>query len=148
MNTVICPISPLRINNHVVRVVGFMMASMIAAYAVTNSVYFVAIISIDYFIRAFTPAKYSPFSWVAHQLVQSLNLTEVKIDKAPKIFAARVGFLFALTSTLLFFVNPLSSLIVALVLMVFALLESVFDVCVGCLVYNYIVFPIFGKTSS
>jgi hypothetical protein len=129
----------------VVRVVGFMMALMIAAYAFTNSIYFIALIAIDYFIRAFTPSKYSPFSWVAHQLVQSLNLTEVQIDKAPKIFAARVGFLFALTSTALFFISPLSSLVVALVLMTFALLESVLDVCVGCLVYSHIVHPLFGR---
>jgi hypothetical protein len=145
MNSLICPISTLRLNHNVVRITGLMMASMIALYASTDLIYFMILIAIDYFIRAFTPLPYSPFSWLARQISQAFHLSEKQIDKAPKIFAARVGFLFALTSSVLFVVHPGASLIVALVLMSFALLESVFDICMGCLVYHYIVFPIFGK---
>lgn len=145
MNSLICPISPLRLNNNVVRITGFLMASMIALYASTGLIYFMMLITIDYFIRAFTPLKYSPFSWVARQISLPFRLSEKRIDKAPKIFAARVGFLFALTSSVLFFIHPDASLIVGLALMSFALLESVFDICMGCLVYHHIVFPIFGK---
>jgi hypothetical protein len=47
-------------------------------------------------------------------------------DKAPKVFAARVGFIIALTISVLAFVHPLSSIVVALVLMGFNMLaESV-----------------------
>lgn len=148
LQTVVCPISPLRINGNVVRITGFLMAAMIALYAFTGSIWFLVAIAIDYFIRAATPAKYSPFSWLASRIADAFHLAQHPIDKAPKIFAARVGFLFAFTAAILFFLNPTASLVVALILMFFALLESVFDLCVGCLVYTYVVLPIFGEASS
>jgi hypothetical protein len=130
----------------VVRITGFFMAAMIALAVFTGSSYFLFAIAIDYFIRAATPAKYSPFSWVASKIVDTFNLGDHLIDKSPKIFAARVGFLFAFTAAVLSFSYPTASLIVALSLMGFALLESVFDLCVGCIVYTYMVVPIFSKT--
>jgi len=145
MKSLICPISPLRVNENAVRVTGFIMATMIALYAVTGSIVFMIAIALDYAIRAFTRLKYSPASWLAAQLVRVAKLHVISIDKAPKIFAARVGFLFALASALLFFVSPLASLVVALTLMGFALLESVFNICVGCLVYTFIIFPLFHR---
>ena len=145
MKTLICPISPLRVVRSTVRITGFIMALMISLYALTGNIIFIGVITIDYFIRAWTSLAHSPFSWLADQMTSWLNLSVEKIDKAPKIFAARVGFLFALSTLLLFPIQPFASLIVALTLMCFALLESVFDVCVGCLVYTYIVFPLVGE---
>jgi hypothetical protein len=121
-----------------------MMAAMIALYALTGFVLFVLAILIDFFIRAFTQRQYSPFSWLACQFAQLLEFPAKPIDKAPKIFAARVGFLFALATTILHFFSPTAGLIVGLSLMSFALLESVFDFCVGCVVYTYVVLPVFG----
>lgn len=144
MKTLICPMSTLRIDRNVVRITGFMMATMIALYAFTGLIYFVIAITIDYFIRAFTPLQYSPFSWLACQVGRLFKLPEEPIDKAPKIFAARVGFLFALATVVLYYIDPTSSLIVGLLLMSFASLESIFDFCVGCVVYTYVVLPVFG----
>jgi hypothetical protein len=129
-----------------VRITGFMMAAMIALYALTGQVFFVAVIAVDYFLRASIPQRHSPFSWLACQISRLLQLDEKPIDKAPKIFAARVGFLFSLASVVLYFVFPAVSLVVALSLMGFALLESVFDFCVGCVVYTYVVLPVFGSS--
>jgi hypothetical protein len=145
MKSLICPISPLRVNENTARLTGLAMATLIGVYAVTGSIVFVIAIALDYAIRAFTRLKYSPASWLAAQLVRVTKLPEISIDKAPKIFAARVGFLFALAAALLFVVSPIASLMVALTLMSFALLESLFNLCVGCLVYTYIVFPVFHR---
>jgi hypothetical protein len=147
MKTLLCPISPLRINRNVVRVTGFFMAAMIALYMFTGNIYFVAAIVLDYCIRAFSPLPYSPFSWLAQQLVVAARLPAHYQDKAPKIFAARVGFLFALATVALYPVYFTASLVVGLTLMVFALLESLFDLCAGCLVYTYMMLPIFGESS-
>jgi hypothetical protein len=145
MKSLICPVSPLRVNENTARITGFVMATMIALYAVTGSNVFMIAITLDYAIRAFTRLKYSPASWLAAQLVRLTKLPEITIDKAPKMFAARIGFLFALASALLSFISPIASLVVALTLMSFAVLESVFNLCVGCLVYTYIVFPLFHR---
>ena len=145
MKSLICPISNLRIDRNVVRLTGFMMAFMIALYAMTNVIWFVVAITVDYFIRAFTPLTYSPFSAIAYLITRTFNLSPQPINKAPKLFAARVGFLFAFTTVLLFPVLPMGSLVVGLILMSFALLESVLDICMGCLMYTYIVFPLLGN---
>ncbi len=143
MKRLICPVSSLRINETTVRITGFMMAAMIGLYAYTGIIYLVMVIAIDYFIRAFTSLKHSPFSWLASQMVQVFGLPGKEIDKAPKVFAARVGLLFALATVVLYYIHSTSSVVVGLVLMGFALLESIFNVCVGCLVYTYIVYPFY-----
>lgn len=148
MRTLICPISTHRISRHVVRLTGFMMATMIALYILTGNPVFIYAIVIDYFFRAFTSLQYSPFSWLATKIVAQMPWQTKLIDKAPKIFAARVGWSFAATSAVLAFINPTASLIVGATLMAFALLESVFDLCVGCIVYTYLVLPLMGESRS
>lgn len=146
MKTLICPISTQRISRHIVRLTGLMMASMIALYLLTGNIIFILAIVVDYSVRAFTTLPYSPFSWLAGQIVSWANWPAKQLDKAPKIFAARVGWLFALATAVLYFINPTASLIVGAALMTFALLESVLDFCVGCVVYTYVVFPVMGES--
>ncbi|MCA9930736.1 MAG: DUF4395 domain-containing protein [Anaerolineales bacterium] len=145
MKTLICPLSTQRISRHVVRLTGLMMATMIALYLLTGNIAFIGAIVIDYSFRAFTTLPYSPFSWVAMQIVRQTDWSPKQIDKAPKIFAARVGWLFAVGTAVLYFIYPPASLIVGAALMTFALLESVLDFCVGCVVYTYIVLPLMGN---
>jgi hypothetical protein len=146
MKTLICPMSTQRISRHVVRLTGLMMAAMITLYLFTGNIGFIMAIVIDYFIRAFTALPYSPFSRVAMQIVRWTDWSPNRIDKAPKIFAARVGWLFAMATAVLHFIYPPASPIVGAALMTFALLESVFDFCVGCVVYTYIVLPLMGES--
>lgn len=143
MKSLICPVSPLRIDRNVARLTALTMALLIMLYLFTGAIVIMMVVAVDYFIRAFTPMKYSAASWLATQFASMLHLSSQPIDKAPKIFAARVGFLVAFTSVVLLFISPTASIIVASILMGFALLESVFDLCVGCIVYTYVVFPIF-----
>jgi hypothetical protein len=145
MKSLVCPISPLRIDENAARVTGLTMAGLLGLYAATGAVVIPSAIALDYAIRAFTSRRSSPAGWFAFKVARLAGLPEVKIDKAPKVFAARVGFLFALTSALIWFVDPTASLVVALTLMGFALLESLLNVCVGCLVYTHVAFPAFQR---
>lgn len=145
IKSLICPVSALRVNESVVRTVALTVAVVAGLYAYTGSLYFILLLVADFYIRAFTTLPYSPISWLASQLVQRLHLPVLLIDKAPKLFAARVGFLFSGVILLLYFVHPPSSVIVSLVLIVFALLEAFLNICVGCLVYSYLVFPLLGS---
>lgn len=146
MKTLICPTSKQRIDKNIVRITGFLIAVLIAVYTFTGAVYLMVLIAADYFIRAFTMMKFGPLSWLAYKISSVMDIARKNIDKAPKIFAARVGFLFAFTLTMLFFVDSAASIAVGIALMSFALLESIFDICVGCLVYTHLVYPLFGRT--
>ena len=107
----------------------------------TGSPLIVLLLAVDFYIRAFTTLRYSPLSWTAHQVNRWLKLPAHMTDKAKKIFGARVGFLFAVAILGLSFVHVPSSIALSLVLVVFATLECVFNICVGCLVYTYLIFP-------
>ena len=68
------------------------------------------------------------------------------IDKAPKIFAARLGFLMTTVIAVLFILHlQILSMIVAGILIFFATLEFVFAICVGCMIYSYVIVPFYKK---
>lgn len=148
MNSLICPISTHRTNKNAVRITGFLVASSIVAYSLTSNITIILALSIDFYIRAFTNLTFSPLSFIASKLSSLLKLKVISIDKAPKIFAARVGFIFTLTITTLSLINPVASLIVSFILMSFALLESLLNFCVGCVVYTYLVLPFYKKSHA
>ncbi|HEX2869469.1 MAG TPA: DUF4395 domain-containing protein [Ignavibacteriales bacterium] len=146
MRSVICPLSPERVNENAVRITGFLTALLLSLYLVWNNVYVVLFLMLDFFIRTFTPLKYSPLSGLASALTRLLRLPVIKIPKAPKMFAARLGFVFTLLITLLHFAGMnLTSAVLALVLILFALLEAALNICVGCQVYTYIVLPFYKR---
>jgi hypothetical protein len=74
MNTLICPISKETANKAVVRVTGFLIATLIVLYALTSSVYIIIAILIDFIIRAFTTLKYSPLSLLSTQIAKVFHL--------------------------------------------------------------------------
>ncbi len=145
MKNLICPISAAKVDRTVVRLTGFITALFIALFIFTDHIFFIAVITIDFFIRAFTPLNYSYISWSACQIARLLHLQKYQIDKAPKIFAARIGFLFAAVTFILYYLNSAAAVIIAAVLMAFALIESLLNFCFGCAVYTYIVLPIYKK---
>lgn len=141
MNKLICPISDEKINKVVVRQTGFLVAVLSIIYAFTFNPWILVFLGIDFVIRAFSIFRFSPLSFISCGIVIILKTKPVMIDKAPKIFAARVGLLFTIVGGVLFFITPVISMIVILLLSLFATMESLFDFCVGCVVYTYIVLP-------
>ena len=146
-----CPMSFERIDKNVVRSSAVITAGIIALYSVlslvsTASVFILMlVVAGDYFVRVFTPLKLSPIGWLGRQVTRGLGMTPIQMDKAPKIFAVRVGFIFAASSVGLFFVNPAIAIWVGLALMAFNLLDGVLDICVGCYFYTYVSLPLFGQ---
>ena len=147
-----CPMSFEGIDKNVVRSSAIISAGIIALYSVlyvasalTASVFILMLVlAADYAVRVFT-SQLSPIGWLGRQLTRRLGMTPKQMDKAPKIFAVRVGLIFAASSVGLFFVNPAIAVGVGLALMAFNLLEGVLDICVGCYFYTYVSLPIFGE---
>ncbi len=102
-------------------------------------------LTIDFGIRAFTifPSPLAAFSKKVTEIAKS---KPNPIFAPPKRFAAALGFLFSVTITILiYFQLYLPVYIVGGILILCALLESVFKVCLGCYVYNWLVLPIQNK---
>lgn len=146
LKQLICPISQERIDENRVRITAFGVILSIGVYFVTGMVIIPALLTADYFIRAFTRLNKSPLSWLAHLFVNSFGTQPIWIDKAPKIFAARIGFLLTTLTTIAALLGyPLLAYVAGATLVGFAFLECGLNFCAGCWIYTYIVYPLVRK---
>ena len=145
-NQLICPVSPERGDENRVRVTALGVIVTMGGYFITGNALIPALLAMDFFIRGFTHFKYSPLGWLAHVFVKLMGTQAVLIDKAPKIFAARIGLVLTLITSLAAFLN-LSYLayISGSVLVLFAFLECGLNFCMGCWLYTYVVYPLVRK---
>ncbi len=143
MKSIFCPISSKRIEENTVRLTGFFMVVMLILSVWFKVKILLVIVILDYFLRAFTDLAHSPLSWTARQTVEYFQWPLKPIDKAPKIFAARAGFLLALVGSSLTMLMPWVGELLLMLLGVFAFLESVGNICVGCLIYTHVVLNIY-----
>lgn len=138
----ICPVSPERVDENRVRVTALGVILIMGVFFMTGNVLFPAMLVVDFFIRAFTRLTYSPLSWLAHKFVMVIGTNPVLIDKAPKVFAARIGLLFTISVTAASLLGfPLLANILGATLVLFAFLECGLNFCTGCWVYTFIVYP-------
>ena len=146
MKNILCPISDERINEQVTRLNALLAIVTVVLAFVSKSPLFLIFLMADFYMRGFTMLKYSPISYASSRLSNALQLTNKPIDKAPKIFAARLGFVMSSVISLLFIFNfQLSAGIIAGVLIFFASLEFAFAICIGCTIYSYLVLPFHKK---
>ncbi len=143
LGKLVCPISNVRIDRNVVRVNGFITTLLLLLYVYTRSPWFVVPIGLDYVLRAQMDGPASPMARLAQLMARALGVPYRALDKAPKVFASRIGACFAMGAATAHFAAPAVAPWVAGTLAVFTMLESVFDLCVGCVVYTYVALPLY-----
>lgn len=140
----VCPISDKRVDEQVTRINALIGVLLVSAGLLFNSVVFLAFLTIDFYIRAFSNVRYSPVNYLSMQMANAMNLNKKEIDKAPKIFAARIGFLMSLTITVLMIAHlNTASILIGGILVFFASLEFALAICMGCIMYTYLVLPFY-----
>ncbi len=146
MKNIVCPISDERVNEQVTRLNAMFTIGMIVLAFVMNSVFLFVFLMADFFIRGFTSIRFSPINYASHSLSNAFNFPVKMIDKAPKVFAARLGFLMTTVIASLYILNlKLAAIIVSGILIFFASLEFLFALCVGCMIYTYLILPFYKK---
>jgi hypothetical protein len=140
----VCPMSSQSIDKRASRVSASMTAVLLAAFAVTGFWPIMAYVVVDYMVRVFT-SRQAPTSWVASQVLRTIGVQPVLGNKGPKIFAWRVGLMMALMAYFLFALSPMAAIIVAVALAGFNVLDGVFNFCVGCIIYTYVVLPYYNR---
>jgi len=146
MKNLVCPISDQRVNEQVTRFNAMFTIGIIVLAFVMNSAILFVFLMADFFMRAFTEIKFSPLNFASHYLSNTLNLPVKLIDKAPKVFAARLGFLMTTVISGLFILDlKIASIVVSGMLIFFASLEFLFAICVGCMIYTYFILPFYKK---
>lgn len=139
MSNISCPVDHVRISANQVRLTAFLVMLTAAAYLLFQHWWVGLVLTLDFFFRAFGFGAYSPFNLISRRLERWFSMTPRSTDRAPKIFAAQVGFLFAdlLVIAGIFELRMVAD-VFAGTLVLFAFLESVFGICVGCYVYTFL----------
>lgn len=137
--TISCPISSERVNENVIRIVAFQVI-LLTALAIYFQNGFIAIfLAVDFAIRANSDGKFSLLRQIGISFTKILSIQPKPIPAAPKKFAASLGIVFSILVGVFYVLEfNLVALIIASLLILCAVLESVFSVCIGCHVYSFI----------
>ena len=129
------------VNEKVVRLVAAQVVLLTLITLLTGWTWLALLLTADFALRAFTRVP-SPLSAIAKGLAKAFGLASKPIFASPKRFAAALGFIFSLGITVFLYLHyPVAANVIGGVLIACAILEAVFNICLGCYVYNWIVVP-------
>ena len=135
-----CPISENRVNSIVVRVVAMQVAIIAFLLILTKHPIFAVFLFIDFLLRYFKYERFSPLVIVAKYIIKVFSIKPNFVDEAPKRFALAMGLAISMSLVILYiFKFYVVGMSITIVLLICALLEALFDYCVGCKIYNLLI---------
>jgi hypothetical protein len=137
---IVCPVSAERLNKRACRVGATLTAALLVLFFLTKAWPLMVFVLLDYIVRVFTRWT-APIALFVNWALRALRISPVLMDKAPKVFAWRVGFLMAAAATAALPFGVMVSAEIALTLAAFNVLDGVFNFCVGCIIYTYFILP-------
>lgn len=140
LRDIVCPVSSERLNKRACRVSATLNAGLLTLFFFTHWWPVLAFIVLEYVVRVFT-SRTAPVGVVANGILRILRIPPVSMDKAPKVFAWRVGFLMAAAAAAVLPYSVAASADIALALAAFNILDGVCNFCVGCVIYTYFILP-------
>lgn len=137
-----CPISGEKLPERAVRIVAWIVITLLISYGVTLSVWIPLFLTLDFSMRGIFSRKWAPLALVGRTVSKLISKNpSKKVDAAPKIFAARLGIAFSVI-LLLFHLTGLAGSVAMWVVggmfITAAFLEAAFAFCLGCKIYAII----------
>lgn len=131
-----CPISTRRVDSNMVRVISFQVALFTVILLMTQESIFALILLFDFFMRTIRRSEFSPFHLVGNFILTGWGIAPKLCDESPKRFALYLGLLASLFLAV-FYVAGFTTFATAIsiILLICALLETLFDFCIGCKIY-------------
>jgi len=131
-----CPISTRRVDSHMARVISFQVALFTMIFLVIQESFFAWVLLFDFFVRALRQTKFSPFQIIGNFVLTGWGIAPKLCDESPKRFALYLGLITSLF-LVVFFVAGFATFatVIAVILLIGALLETLFDFCIGCKIY-------------
>ena len=132
-----CPVDFVPINENKARVTAFFVLGLVITYLLTQVWFILALLAIDFLLRATNAGKYSPLGFLADAVIKQLSIKNKPVDRGSKRFAASVGFVFIISIlVLLVLKQDLPAQVLTYIMAVFAVLEAFAGFCAGCYVYS------------
>lgn len=140
MNTnAICPISNKKVDENVARLNGGLTVTLLGLFLITNNIFLIIFLLIDFFLRSADLSDYSPLANVSKFVIEKTGIKKKTINAGPKIFAARIGVVFnlAILISILFDLNTVTYILVG-IFGICAFLEAAIGFCVACQIYPFL----------
>jgi len=131
-----CPISTRRVDSNMVRVISFQVALFAMIFLVSQESFFALVLVFDFFMRAIRQSSFSPFQIIGTFVLKGWGIAPKLCDESPKRFALYMGLVTSLF-IVIFYVAGFTTVatVLAVILLICALLETLFDFCIGCKIY-------------
>lgn len=140
-----CPMSFKQIDSNVSRFTSFLVSTLLILYLLTNQVFLIYIVAIDFIIRLFIKKDSSPIHLIALGIKELAAIKDKPVDSGSKRLAAYFGLAFAIMLIIAYYADVyLATLIISIVFLSCSLLDSLFNFCVGCHIY-YIIKKFYPK---
>ncbi len=122
------------------RLVAGGVVLMSVAFLLTNSTLILVALTYGFAARVVAGPAFSPLAlFVTRVVTPKLNFNHKFVPGPPKRFAQTIGFIFAATAlTLTLLDYSLSAKLVIAALIFAATLESVFAICLGCIMFSFL----------
>ena len=134
-----CPISFEQVNERAVQINATLAVCTIIFFFFSPYKLIILILVIDFFIRGFLNTSYSFYSAISKTILRIFKIKPIMVNAGPKIFAAKIGFIFCCIIAVSYFLNfHKTSLIIGSIFVFFAALEAIFRFCLACKVYPFI----------
>ena len=131
-----CPISTRRVDSNMVRLISFQVALFTVILLITQESAFALILLFDFFMRTIRQQNLSPFYLVGKFILSGWGVAPKLCDESPKRFALYLGLVISLF-LVVFYVAGFTEFatIISAILLICALMETLFDFCIGCKIY-------------
>jgi hypothetical protein len=132
----VCPLSFRRIDSKIARGISSLVVLFTMLLIITQNSMFAFILLFDFVMRTLRYTHLSPFYTISKFILTGWGIAPKLCDESPKRFALYLGLGISL-SLLVFYMGNfiLLATIISIVLLFCALLESLFDFCIGCKIY-------------
>lgn len=118
------------------RIISFQVALFAMILLVTQDSVFSAVLLFDFSMRTLRLPQYSPFHIIGNFVLSGWGIAPKLCDESPKRFALYLGLLASLCIVFFYVAGfTIVATSITAVLFLCALLETVFDYCIGCKIY-------------
>jgi len=119
-----------------VRVISFQVTLLTVILLLTQESLFALILLFDFLMRTIRHSHLSPFYLIGQFVLNGWGIAPKLCDESPKRFALYLGLVISLFLVLFYAAGFTSfATVITVILFICALLETLFDFCIGCKIY-------------
>lgn len=131
-----CPVSFIKVDGNLVRIGAFFVVLFIVLFLVTSEIFLLYVLAIDFYIRIYGNKAYSLIFQLSKLVKKIFNIKKSITDGAAKRLASQFGLAFSVILIIEVQLSINMAFYITVTIFLFcALLEFIFDYCVGCKIY-------------